>query len=35
MLKQFCEYLGGRGSGMLLSISNESDCHEEKTEDKN
>ena len=35
MLKQFCEYLGERGSGLLFSISNESDCHEEKTEDKN
>ncbi len=35
MLKQLCGYLGERGSGLLFSISNESDCHEEKTEDKN
>jgi transcriptional regulator with XRE-family HTH domain len=35
MLKQLCGYLGGRGSGLLFSIPNESDCNDEKTEDKN
>jgi hypothetical protein len=35
MLKQLCGYLGGRGSGLLFRIPNESDCNDEKTEDKN